>query len=173
MCDYSLESLESRPAKVGDRLISTVFTNSITRGLASPDALSVAVCLRPGTKLAFNADIECEEMHFFPARKFTGMRTAIFRQFNMHMPHQYHDKLELPNGRFVLLTYLVPGQFVTVLQVPVEEPVAEPKPESIPEAPTEPAPELPKVGGEGAGGYAMIWREYKTAMPYVFSREEV
>src|SRR5437016_5058981 len=31
MCDYSLESIASRPAKIGEKLVSTQFRNSITR----------------------------------------------------------------------------------------------------------------------------------------------
>ncbi len=34
MCDYSLD-LVSRPAKVGDKLVTTKFENSMTRGFAA------------------------------------------------------------------------------------------------------------------------------------------
>ena len=34
MCDYSLQHVASRPAMVGDELMSTKFHNSITRGFA-------------------------------------------------------------------------------------------------------------------------------------------
>ena len=37
MCDYSLERVASRPARVGDKLISTSFPHTITRGFASVD----------------------------------------------------------------------------------------------------------------------------------------
>ena len=53
MCDYSLHLVTSRPAKVGDKLVSTKFTNSITRGFAAIGEPNVAVCLLPGTELAF------------------------------------------------------------------------------------------------------------------------
>ena len=33
MCDYSLEHLASRPAKVGDKLVTTKFSRSLTRRL--------------------------------------------------------------------------------------------------------------------------------------------
>ena len=158
MCDYSLESLESRPAKVGDKLVSAVFTNSLTRGLASPEAPDVAVCLRPGTELAFDSGIEVDPVLGFLTKTF-GHKTAIFRQVNANRPHEHHDALELPYGKIVLLTRLAPGQSVTVLQVPVEEPVVEPRPESLPEVPAEPTPELPKVGGEGAGG--TVWNTWE------------
>jgi len=60
MCDYSLHSVASRPAKVGDRLVSTHFGNSITRGFAAVGEPGVAVCLLPGTELAFEKDVEYE-----------------------------------------------------------------------------------------------------------------
>ena len=53
MCDYSLELIRSRPAKAGDKLVSTSFPNTPTRGFASADDHSVAVCLLPGTELSF------------------------------------------------------------------------------------------------------------------------
>src|SRR5262249_53173393 len=53
MCDYSLRLVASRPAKVGDKLISTRFPQTSTRGFASVDDRNVAVCLLPGTELAF------------------------------------------------------------------------------------------------------------------------
>ena len=57
MCDYSLEHLASRPAKVGDKLVSTKFTNSITRGFTAIGEPNVAVCLMPGTEVAFEQDV--------------------------------------------------------------------------------------------------------------------
>jgi len=53
MCDYSLRVVASRPAKVGDKLISTSFPQTATRGFVSIDDRDVAVCLLPGTELAF------------------------------------------------------------------------------------------------------------------------
>jgi hypothetical protein len=35
MCDYSLDFVASRPAKVGDKLVTTKFKNSVTRGFAA------------------------------------------------------------------------------------------------------------------------------------------
>ena len=49
MCDYSLHNVASRPAKVGDKLTSTRFYNSITRAFAAVGEPNVAVCLLPGT----------------------------------------------------------------------------------------------------------------------------
>jgi hypothetical protein len=50
MCDYSLQHVATRAAKVGDKLVSTQFVNSITRGFSAIGEPSVAVCL-PGVRL--------------------------------------------------------------------------------------------------------------------------
>ena len=60
MCDYSLHNVATRPAKVGDRLVTTQFADSITRGFAGVGEPNVAVCLLPGTEVAFEKDIEFE-----------------------------------------------------------------------------------------------------------------
>ena len=49
MCDYSLHLVASRPAKVGDRLVTTEFAGSLTRGFSAVGEPKVAVCLLPGT----------------------------------------------------------------------------------------------------------------------------
>ena len=46
MCDYSLERVKSRPAKVGDKLITRDFGTG-TRGFATPEDAGVAVSLPP------------------------------------------------------------------------------------------------------------------------------
>ena len=55
MCDYSLNFVASRSARVGDRLISSRFRASLTRGFAAIGEPQVAVCLLPGTEVAFGA----------------------------------------------------------------------------------------------------------------------
>jgi hypothetical protein len=47
-------------------------------------------------------------------------KTAIFRQINKEKVHTHHDALEFPDGRIVLLTFLLEGQQATVLQLPAE-----------------------------------------------------
>jgi hypothetical protein len=44
MCDYSLHHVQSRPAKVGDKLTTRDFGLG-TRGFAAPEDESVAVCV--------------------------------------------------------------------------------------------------------------------------------
>jgi hypothetical protein len=53
MCDYSLHAVASRPAKAGETLITTSFRGAGTRGFAAEAKPEVAVCLLPGTELAF------------------------------------------------------------------------------------------------------------------------
>ena len=117
MCDYSLHLLTSRPAKIGDKLVTTKFKNSITRGFATVEEPTVAVCLLPGTEVAFEKDIVEYRHTFLPNRKIRE-KVARFRQVNIDNPNTHHDALEFPNGQIVLLNGLCEGQLVTVLQLP-------------------------------------------------------
>jgi hypothetical protein len=120
MCDYSLEYVANRPAKVGDKLVTTKFTNSITRGFTAVEDANVAVCLMPGTEIAFDHDVECvQALGLLPSRKIRD-RVARFREVNRENLHEHHDALEFPNGQIVLLTRLVEGQHATVLQLPAD-----------------------------------------------------
>ncbi|MGH6737143.1 MAG: hypothetical protein ACRECX_13865 [Methyloceanibacter sp.] len=118
MCDYSLHLVASRPAKAGETLISTRFANSCTRGFASVENPNVAVCLRPGTELAFDRDVQSDASWTFRPRRHAGHRLARFRQINMDQPNAHHDALEFPDGQIVMLTALCEGQRATVLQLP-------------------------------------------------------
>ena len=60
MCDYSLEHLASRPARIGDKLVTTSFKYSLTGGFCAVGEPNVAVCLRPGTELAFDREIRSQ-----------------------------------------------------------------------------------------------------------------
>jgi hypothetical protein len=115
MCDYSLELIASRPAKVGDKLVSTGFLHTITRGFASVDDRNVAVCLLPGTELGFDKEVRCETRMVFS--RGLGHTVAKFRKINKGV---HHDALEFPDGQIVLLTHLCKGQHATVLQLPVD-----------------------------------------------------
>ncbi|MGC2409503.1 MAG: hypothetical protein WA441_05815 [Methyloceanibacter sp.] len=118
MCDYSLHLVASRPAKVGDKLVSTRFPQTITRGFASVGERNVAVCLLPGTELAFENEVQCETAYVFRSRRQLGHKVAQFRQVNEGQSNVHHDALEFPNGQIVLLTQLCEGQHATVLQLP-------------------------------------------------------
>lgn len=128
MCDYSLHHVASRPAKVGDKLVSTSFNNSITRGFAAVDEAQVAVCLLPGTELAFEREVECDPTFGFLSNRKLGESVARFRQVNTDQPNVHHDALEFPGGKVVLVTRLCEGQRATVLQLPASpRPVREHK----------------------------------------------
>src|SRR5262245_18249960 len=78
MCDFSLYSLRSRPGQVGDKLITHDFGTG-TRGFAAVDDLNVAVCLMPGTELAFSSEVAILPSGLLGwERKKTKHRTAIF-----------------------------------------------------------------------------------------------
>jgi hypothetical protein len=117
MCDYSLHAVASRPAKVGERLVSTTFPHTTTRGFASADDPNTAVCLLPGTELAFDKNVEYRGIFF--RRRRTNCNLARLRVANMDQSHLHHDTLELADGRTLLVTDLLPGQHVTVLQLPI------------------------------------------------------
>jgi hypothetical protein len=122
MCDYSLHLIASRPARVGDKLISTSFPHTITRGFASIDDRHMAVCLLPGTELAFEEEVRCETGMLLSWR--LGHTVAKFRQVDKDRSNVHHDALEFPDGKTVLLTHLCKGQLATVLQLPAPASVA-------------------------------------------------
>ena len=128
MCDYSLEHVASRPARVGDKLVSTRFPYSGTNGFTAIDEPSVAVCLLPGTELAFREELKCESAFGFKYQRLP-YKVAMFREINKNKPHVHHDALELPDGQIVLVTKLRVGQCATVLQLPADSHEVVPKPE--------------------------------------------
>jgi hypothetical protein len=120
MCDYSLQSMMSRPAKVGDKLTTRNFGTG-TRGFAAPENSRMAVCVLPGTELAFSNEVKIPAVGFLAWRGQTiGHATAIFRQIRKNEPQAHHDALEFPDGQIVLLTALCDGQEATVLQLPAQ-----------------------------------------------------
>jgi hypothetical protein len=120
MCDYSLHSVKSRPAKVGDKLTTRDFGTG-TRGFAASEDVNVAVCVLPGTELSFLQEVTCLPTGLIAWRdKVIEHKTAIFRQIHREKIAAHHDALEFPDGRTVLLTTLCEGQQATVLQLPAE-----------------------------------------------------
>ena len=120
MCDYSLHSVKSRPAKVSDKLTTHNFGTG-TRGFAASEDMNVAVCVLPGTELSFAEEVRCLPTGLMAWRdKIIEHKTAIFRQINKDKVATHHDALEFPDGRIALLTTLYEGQQATVLQLPAE-----------------------------------------------------
>jgi hypothetical protein len=118
MCDYSLHLIASRPANVADRLVSTDFATSITRGFSEVGQPGVAVCLLPGTEIAFDDTVLYDRAFSMFGKARVEQRVARFRQINMDDRHVHHDALEFPGGQVVMVTRLLPGQTATVLQLP-------------------------------------------------------
>jgi hypothetical protein len=116
MCDYSLQNVKTRSAKVGDRLFTRQFS-SATTGFCAPEDINVAVCVLPGTELSFAYEVKRSRLWPW-SKNIIHHKTAIFRQVNLDCPHAHHDALEFPDGEIVLLTYLMEGQEAVVLQLP-------------------------------------------------------
>ena len=97
-------------------------------GFSAADEPRVAVCLLPGTEVAFENKVERHLTGFqlFLRRtKVLPHRVARFRQVNMDNPCTHHDALEFPDGQIVLLTHLRAGQQATVLQLPAQPKTAD------------------------------------------------
>ncbi len=118
MCDYSLQSVKSRPAVVGDKLVVNDFGTG-TKGFAAVGDPTVAVCVLPGTEIAFDKSA----VQIYPKQSLGAL--AIFRQVNKEYITTHHDALEFADGKKVLLTYLVAGQHATVLQLPAQPKTAQ------------------------------------------------
>jgi hypothetical protein len=120
MCDYSLQHVRSRAARVGDKLTTRDFGTG-TRGFAAPEDPTTAVCVLPGTEIAFSEEIALSSAIGLRSQvQKAPFKTAVFRQINTHSPRLHHDALEFPDGRTVLLTELCEGQSAVVLQLPAQ-----------------------------------------------------
>jgi hypothetical protein len=129
MCDYSLHAVASRPAKVGETLVTTTFRGTSTRGFASESDPAVAVCMLPGTELAFDDDVKYDSRWFWT--KTIRSRVAKFNTVERQVPDRHHDAVEFADGSRVLVTQLREGQHVTVLQLPVTGKPAERKTDTV------------------------------------------
>jgi hypothetical protein len=118
MCDYSMQHVASRPAKVGDVLVTTRFAEGLTGGFSAVGEPAVAVCVMPGTEIAFEREIERYAAIPLLRPRRLGAQVARFRRVHEELPTMHHDALELPGGKVVLLTHLRPGQRAKVLQLP-------------------------------------------------------
>ena len=124
MCDYSLHAVASRPAEVGETLVTTTFRGTSTRGFASESDRNTAVCLLPGTELAFAEEVRYDNRWIWT--RTINSRVGKFGKIDPLVPERHHDAIEFPDGNYVLVTQLVEGQRVTVLQMPVTKPLAAP-----------------------------------------------
>lgn len=130
MCDYSLHSVSSRPAQVSDKLVTTNLARSSTRAFAAIGEYGaklvihdgppeVAVCLRPGTELAFDENVRYDRAFSLLGKARLNHKVARFRQIDLDDPNVQHDALEFPDGKILKVSRLATGQTATVLQLPV------------------------------------------------------
>jgi hypothetical protein len=120
MCDFSLQHAKSRPAVVADKLVSHNFGRGTIgfKSVDDPIGDATAVCILPGTELAFDKPIKLR-WSSGEAKSIDGeFMTAVFRQRDKHKLNVHHDVLEMPDGQQVLLTLLEESQNATVLQLP-------------------------------------------------------
>ena len=128
MCDYSLENQISRAAEVGDKLVTSSFPMTPTRGFCAENEPGVAVCLLPGTELAFEEPVRYNGLwgymvNYVKAKLGYDMaesQLARFRQVDLDNPHTHHDAVELADGRIIKLALLHEGQHARVLQLPAK-----------------------------------------------------
>jgi len=87
MCDYSLHNVKSRPAKVGDKLTTRDFGTG-TRGFAALEDASMAVCVLPGTELAFAGDVACVQVGLlgWKTKQSTTKRRSFVRSTRTSRP---------------------------------------------------------------------------------------
>jgi len=98
-------------------LVTTSFYGTSTRGFAAKEEPGVAVCLLPGTELAFESDVRYNR--YWLSTRSTGFRVARFCRIQPRAPEQHHDALAFPDGSMVLVNLLSEGQRTRVLQLPV------------------------------------------------------
>jgi len=86
-------------------------------GFASPVEKGVAVCLLPGTELAFETNVRYRAGWF--KTRIVNFNVAKFCKIAPEVRCQHHDALAFPDGSTVLVNSLVQRQRVRVLQLPV------------------------------------------------------
>jgi len=109
--------VKTRDAALHDQLVTTDFRTG-TRGFACVTDPECAVCVKPGTEIAFDAPIQFynpDSIVTIVSGKYTA---AVFGQVNKANKMAHHDCLEFPDGSHILLTRLIPGQSAKILQLP-------------------------------------------------------
>jgi hypothetical protein len=130
MCDYSLHHVSSRPARVSDKIVTIEFAKASARGFAAVGEYGaklvihdgppeVAVCLLPGTELAFDDEVRYDRAFSLFGKARVNHKVARFRQIDLDNPYVQHDALEFPDGQVLKVARLATGQTATVLQLPV------------------------------------------------------
>lgn len=134
MCDYSIVSTRSRPARAGESVKTHDFGNGTSGFAPALDKRkfmnATAVCLLPGTEIAFlksvqvKANLTPREAEVRGEKRVINMVpqgtdcTATFIQVNAGIEETHHDAVEFPDGSIVLVTCLQEGQEARIVTPP-------------------------------------------------------
>lgn len=118
MCDYSIVAVRSRLAQKGDWLVTKDFGFG-TVGFADEKDTDCAVCLAPGTELAFSLRVR-KRYWLFRKHVSTNLVASFFQQ-NLHLENAHHDSLEFPCGIKVMLNDIAAHQHALVIQLPATQ----------------------------------------------------
>jgi hypothetical protein len=125
MCDYSLEMYSSRPAREGEKYVTTRFPSG-SIGFAEPGKTDCAVCVQYDTPLSLVNIPERVQMQLGIGKTAKVVIARI-------ETGAYHDAVRLEDGRVISLQHLGPGVEGSVISL------LEAK---APDAPKNPAREL-------------------------------
>jgi hypothetical protein len=118
MCNYSNHYAKVRDSVVGDKLVTS------GRGLVDASARDTAVCLKPGTEIAFDKVPDLGSRYHYSYHDFTPLEgfseRAATSRTSHHAGEDEMDYFEFADGTKVLMFNLPAGQSATVLQHPAE-----------------------------------------------------
>ena len=108
ICDYSLEGFRSRPAREGEKYVTTRFPSG-SIGLTSPDDCSTAVCVPYDTKLRLEGIPEEVQRSFSVGRE----EDVTFVQLERGL---HHDGVQFRTGAEIPLYVLQQGVTATITE---------------------------------------------------------
>src|SRR5262249_32119485 len=126
----------------GGTAVATKFRNSITRGFAAVGEPNVAVCLLPGTEIAFDHNVECEpsfDIGILPNKKIGNATLGyIWCAELFAAAARSHQHGHFQNGRVSLRSRhiaLAPAQLLSARAwlAPLTHPIARCAPKSLPQ----------------------------------------
>ena len=115
MCDYSLEMYRSRPARVGEQYITSIFPSGSV-GLTAPEDCRTAVCVMADTRLKLERISERVQQTF----GLGALEEAVFIRREIG-PHR--DAIRFANGAEVSIQQLGAGIKVRIINA-LDEPLA-------------------------------------------------
>lgn len=113
MCDYSLETYRSRPAREGERYTLHRFPSG-TKGFVSPGDCNTAVCLAPDTRLRLS-EIHYNDGVLIRDRGLDGLGPVENATFIRRDRNAHRDAVRFDNGVEISLQWLPSGTRATVL----------------------------------------------------------